>query len=107
MDDAEVVVMSYGISSRVVQPAIAKARKQGIKVGQVRMITTWPFPEKRVRELAAKVKSMIMVEMNLGQMFLEMDRCVAGKCKTALVGHAGGTVHNPENVYTAIKEAVK
>ncbi len=107
VDGADVVVMSYGISSRVVQPAITRARKQGIKVGEIKMVTVWPFPEKRVRELATKVKSMIMVEMNYGQVFLEMDRCVAGKCRTYLLGHAGGTVHKPEDVYATIKEAAK
>ncbi len=107
VDGADVVVMAYGISSRVMQPAIAKARKEGIKVGQIKMVTVWPFPEKRVRELAAKVKALVMVEMNYGQVFLEMDRCAAGKCKTVLVGHAGGTVHKPEVIYKAIKESVK
>ncbi|MCK4857014.1 MAG: 2-oxoacid:acceptor oxidoreductase subunit alpha [candidate division Zixibacteria bacterium] len=107
IEDAEVVVLAYGISSRVVQPAIARARTEGIKVGQIKMVTVWPFPEKRVRELAEKVKAMIMVEMNYGQVFLEMDRCIAGKCRSRLVGHAGGTVHNPFDVYNAIKEAVK
>jgi 2-oxoglutarate ferredoxin oxidoreductase subunit alpha len=107
IEGAEVVVMAYGISSRVMQPAIAKARKEGIKVGQIKMVTVWPFPEKRVRELASKVKSLIMVEMNYGQVFLEMDRCAAGKCNTSLVGHAGGTVHKPEDIYKAIKESVK
>lgn len=107
IDDAEVIVMSYGISSRVSQPAIAKARKEGIKVGQIRMISVWPFPEKRVRELAEKVKALIMVELNFGQVFLEMDRCSRGKCNTLLVPHAGGTVHNPEDIYNTIKEAVK
>ena len=107
VDDSEVVVMAYGISSRVMQPAIARARKEGIKVGQIKMVTVWPFPEKRVRELASKVKSLVMVEMNLGQVFLEMDRCAAGKCSTHLVGHAGGTVHKPDEIYDAIKEAAK
>jgi 2-oxoglutarate ferredoxin oxidoreductase subunit alpha len=106
-DGAEVVVMSYGISSRVVQPAIAKAKKDGIKIGFVRMITAWPFPEKRVRELAGKVKSMIMVEMNFGQMFFEMERCAAGQCRSFLAGHAGGTVHKPDDIYKIIKDAVK
>jgi len=106
-DGAEVVVMAYGISSRVMQPAIARARKEGIKVGQVKLVTVWPFPEKRVRELAAKVKALVMVEMNFGQVYFEMDRCAAGKCKTLLVGHAGGTVHKPDEIYKAIKEAVK
>jgi 2-oxoglutarate ferredoxin oxidoreductase subunit alpha len=107
VDGAEVVVMAYGISSRVMQPAIAKARKEGIKVGQIKMVTVWPFPEKRVRELASKVKALMLVEMNFGQVFLEMDRCAAGKCRTLLVGHAGGTVHKPEDIYKVIKEAVK
>jgi len=107
VDGADIVVMSYGISSRVVQPAIMKARKEGIKVGEIKMVTVWPFPEERVAELAQKVKALIMVEMNMGQVFLEMDRCARGKCETYLIGHAGGTVHKPEAVYKVIKEAAK
>lgn len=107
VDDAEVVVMAYGISSRVMQPAIARARKEGIKIGQIKMVTVWPFPEKRVRELAGKVKALIMVEMNLGQVYFEMERCAAGKCGTFLSPHPGGTVHKPEDIYQVIKEAVK
>jgi 2-oxoglutarate ferredoxin oxidoreductase subunit alpha len=106
VEDAEVIVLAYGISSRVIQPAVARARKEGIKVGQIKMVTVWPFPEKRIEELATKVKSLIMVEMNFGQVFLEMERCAAGKCACHLVGHAGGTVHNPEDIYNKIKEAV-
>ena len=106
-DDAEVIVMAYGISSRVMQPAIARARKEGIKVGQIKMVTVWPFPEKRVLELAGKVKALIMVEMNYGQVYLEMDRCAAGKCETYLVGHAGGTVHDPDDIYKCIKETIR
>ncbi len=107
VEDAEVVIIAYGISSRVVKPAIARAQKEGIKVGEVKMVTVWPFPEKRVKELASKVKALIMVEMNYGQVFLEMDRIVGGKCATYLAGHAGGTVHKPDDVYRIIKEAVK
>ncbi len=107
VDGAEVVILAYGISSRVVRPAIARARKEGIKVGLVKMVTVWPFPEMRVRELASQVKSLIMVEMNYGQVYLDMERCTAEKCRTYLVGHAGGTVHNPDDIYKTIKEAVK
>ncbi len=107
VDGAEVVIMAYGISSRVVRPAIARARKEGINVGLIKMVTVWPFPERRVRELANQVKSLIMVEMNYGQVYLDMERCTAEKCRTYLVGHAGGTVHNPEDIYKTIKEAVK
>ncbi len=107
VEGAEVVVIAYGITSRVVQPAITKARDEGIKVGQIKMVTVWPFPEKRIRELAGQVKALVMVEMNYGQIYLEMNRCAAGQCETYLVGHAGGTVHNPANIYNTIKEAVR
>ncbi|MEE9555129.1 MAG: 2-oxoacid:acceptor oxidoreductase subunit alpha [candidate division Zixibacteria bacterium] len=107
VDGADIVVMAYGISSRVMQPAITKAQKEGLKVGQIKMVTVWPFPEKRVRELAEKVKALVMVEMNLGQVYYEMDRIAAGKCKTYLVGSTGGTVHKPEDIYNIIKEAAK
>ncbi|MCD6160971.1 MAG: 2-oxoacid:acceptor oxidoreductase subunit alpha [candidate division Zixibacteria bacterium] len=107
VEGADIVMISYGISSRVVQPAIAKAKKDGIKIGQIRMVTVWPFPEKRIRELAKKVKSLIMVELNYGQVFLDMERCAAGNCQCHLIGHAGGTVHNPDDIYKTIKEAVK
>jgi len=106
-EGAEVIVLSYGITSRVVQPAIAEAKKEGIKVGQIRLVAVWPFPEERVRELASKIGTYVMVEMNYGQIYYEVERCAAGKCKTVLVPHAGGTVHNPEDVHVAIKGAVK
>jgi 2-oxoglutarate/2-oxoacid ferredoxin oxidoreductase subunit alpha len=105
VDGAEVVVMSYGITYRVALRAIELARQRGVKVGSLRLITCWPFPEKRIAEIAQKARAMVMVEMNLGQMFYEMDRCARGKCKTVLVPHAGGTVHNPEVILEAIMEA--
>lgn len=107
LDDAEVVVVSYGISSRVAQPAIAKAKKDGIKVGQFRLVTVWPFPEKRIRELASKVKAFVVPELNYGQIYYEVERCACGNAKTALVPHAGGSVHNPEDIYNTIREVVK
>ena len=106
-EDAEVVVVSYGISSRVAIPAIQKARKEGIKVGLLRLIIAWPFPEKRIFQLAGKIKGFVVVEMNYGQMVLEVERATKGKAKTALVPHGGGWVHNPEDIYKAIKEAAK
>jgi 2-oxoglutarate ferredoxin oxidoreductase subunit alpha len=105
IEGADVVVISYGITSRVAQPAIAQARNAGIKVGTLRLVTVWPFPEKRIRELAQKVGAFVMVEMNLGQVYYEVERCAGGKAKTLLCPHAGGTVHNPEDVLAAIREA--
>ena len=107
MEDAEVVIFSYGITSRVCIPALQKARDEGIKVGLLRPIICWPFPEKKIKELSSKVKAFVVVEMNYGQLFYEVERCACGRAKTLLVPHGGGWVHDPEDIYNAIKEAVK
>ncbi|OGW12780.1 MAG: 2-oxoglutarate synthase subunit alpha [Nitrospinae bacterium RIFCSPLOWO2_12_FULL_45_22] len=106
-EGAEVVVVSYGISSRVALAAIDEARAAGIRVGRLRLITVWPFPEKRIRELAPKVKAFVVPEINYGQMVLEVERCAAGQAKTILVSHGGGDVHNPQDILEAIKESIK
>jgi 2-oxoglutarate ferredoxin oxidoreductase subunit alpha len=107
IDNAEVVVVSYGITSRVAYRAVQLARKAGIKVGTLRLITVWPFPEKRIKELAKKVKAFVVPEINYGQMVLEVERAAAGKAPAILVSHCGGWVHNPEDILKAIKEAAK
>ena len=107
MEDADITLVSYGISFRMAYKAMEMAREKGLKVGLLRLITCWPFPEKVVTELAKKVNSMIMVELNYGQMFLEMDRFANAHCKTALVGSPGGEVHEPEEIFNAIKEIAK
>jgi len=106
LDGAEVVVLSYGITSRVALRGIELAKERGCKnIGQIRLITAWPFPENRIAKLAKKVKAIVVPEMNYGQMSLEVERCAAGACKTVLVPHGGGTVHNPEQIAKAIQEA--
>ena len=108
INDAEVIVLSYGITSRVALRGIQLAEERGIKhIGRMRLLTVWPFPEKRIRELAGRIKAFVVPEMNYGQMVLEVERCTAGQCKTILVPHGGGTVHDPENIYKAIQEASK
>jgi 2-oxoglutarate ferredoxin oxidoreductase subunit alpha len=104
---AEVIVLSYGITSRVALKAVQEARAAGIKVGTIRLITIWPFPEKLIRKLAGKVKAFIVPEINLGQISLEVERCTAGKAKTIHVPHAGGWVHDPNDILKAIKKGVK
>ncbi len=107
LEGAEVVVVSYGITSRVAVKAIEQAKTKGIKVGHLRLITAWPFPEKRLLELAAHVKAFVMPELNYGQMFLEMQRILGGKAASYLIPHGGGTVHDPETIYKKIFEAAK
>jgi 2-oxoglutarate ferredoxin oxidoreductase subunit alpha len=100
-EGADVVVISYGITSRVAQRAIDLARKRGLRVGKLRLITVWPFPERKIRELAGKAKSFVVPELNLGQMVREVERAAAGRAETFAVPHAGGSVHPggtlPEN----------
>ena len=105
LEDADVVVVSYGITSRVAQRAIAAAREQGLRVGKLRLITAWPFPERKIRELAAKVKAFVVPELNLGQMVREVERAAEGNAKTFAVSHAGGGVHRPEDILKVIVEA--
>jgi len=106
LDDAEVVVISYGISSRVASRAVRLAREQGLKVGMLRLIVCWPFPEKKIRELAEQANAFVVPELNYGQLFYEVERCAGGKARSYLVPHGGGSVHKPEVIFEAIREAV-
>jgi 2-oxoglutarate ferredoxin oxidoreductase subunit alpha len=106
-EDAEIVVVAYGITARVGRMAAETARASGIKAGFLRLITVWPFPEKRIRELAGQVKAFVVPEINYGQIVLEVERCASGKARAILVPHAGGGVHDPDAICTTIMEAMK
>jgi 2-oxoglutarate ferredoxin oxidoreductase subunit alpha len=106
-EDADVIVVSYGITARVAERAIGMARKMGAKVGKLRLITVWPFPEARLRELAGKTKAFVVPELNMGQVVLEVERVAGGKCKTISIPHAGGSVHRPEDILKVILEAAR
>ena len=103
MEDAEVCVVSTGITARVSRNAIVEARKQGIKVGMIRPITLWPFPKKPLVEAADKVKSFIAVELNMGQMKEDIELAIRCKKDVALCGRVGGMIPSPDEVLEAIK----
>ena len=105
MDDAEIAVISYGVSTRTSLAAVDEAREMGIKAGLLRLITVWPFPEDQIRKLAERVKGFVTVEINLGQIHYEVERCAAGKAPAFLVGHPGGTIIPPDSVIETLKEA--
>jgi 2-oxoglutarate ferredoxin oxidoreductase subunit alpha len=105
MDDAEIAVISYGVSTRTSLAAVDEAREMGIKAGLLRLITVWPFPEDQIRKLAERVKGFVTVEINLGQIHYEVERCAAGKAPAFLVGHPGGTIIPPDRVIKTLKEA--
>jgi 2-oxoglutarate ferredoxin oxidoreductase subunit alpha len=106
IEDADVVVISYGITSRVSLLAMEMARKKGIKVGQLRLVVLWPFPEEKIAELSRKIGAFVVAEMNMGQIFFEVQRCAKGDAKVLLAGHGGGTVHEPEEIYEVITQAL-
>jgi 2-oxoglutarate ferredoxin oxidoreductase subunit alpha len=106
IEDADVIVCAYGITTRIARHAVQQARDEGIRAGLLRLITAWPFAEERIRELAPQVKAFVVPEINYGQMVLEVERC-AGKARTLLVPHMGGDVHLPQTILEAIREAVQ
>jgi len=107
LEGCDVVVLSYGITSRVARAALKKSRAEGSRVGELRLITLWPFPESKIRELALRVEGFVVPEINMGQISLEVERCAAGKARVISVPHAGGSVHDPEHIYAAIRELIR
>jgi 2-oxoglutarate ferredoxin oxidoreductase subunit alpha len=106
-EGVDVVVVAYGITARVARMGMRLAREQGLETGIVRLVAVWPFPEKRIRELAAKVKAFVVPEINYGQIVLEVERCAAGQAAVVSVPHGGGGVHDPMKICQAIQGAVK
>jgi 2-oxoglutarate ferredoxin oxidoreductase subunit alpha len=107
IEDADVVVVAYGITARVARMAVEMARKKRVKVGFLRLIVLWPFPEQRIRELAERVKAFVVPEINYGQMVLEVERCAAGQAAAWPVSHGGGGVHDPKAIVDTLVKAAK
>lgn len=107
LDDAEVVVVSYGISARSAMQAVRDARKEGIKAGLIKLETIWPFPEELIRSIAPQVRALIMPEINGGQMVLELERAACGACPVTLVSNYGGAIIHPGLILSAINKAAK
>jgi len=106
-EDADVVVVSFGITSRVAQAAIETARERGARVGSARLVIAWPFPARRMRELARTAKAFVVPELNMGQIALEVERAVAGAARVISLPHAGGTVHDVDTLLDSIMEAAR
>lgn len=102
--DAEVVVVGYGLSARVAMGAIDELREEGIRVGLLRPITLWPFPEKRIAELAAQCRALLVVEMNEGQMVRDVRLAVEGRCPVKFFGHSGGVLASPDEVADILRQ---
>ncbi len=105
LDDAEVAVISYGISARTAIWPIEMARAEGIKVGLLRLISVWPFPDQQIHDLAGRVRGIVVPEINMGQIVREVQRCAAGQTPVFSVPHPGGGIHDPHKVLRAIRQA--
>jgi 2-oxoglutarate ferredoxin oxidoreductase subunit alpha len=103
LDDAEVVVMAFGTAARVSQTAVMHLREEGLPVGLFRPVTVWPFPEKQVNEIAAKAKSILVVEMNAGQMLHDIRASIDTKIPIGFLGRMGGTIPMPGEVEERIR----
>ena len=102
VDDADIVIVAYGASSRVSRSAVDMARKQGIKVGLIRPITLWPFPVDAIRKAAKTAKQFLSVEMSMGQMVDDVRLAVEGKVPVDFYGRTGGIIPTPKEVYDKI-----
>jgi 2-oxoglutarate/2-oxoacid ferredoxin oxidoreductase subunit alpha len=107
LDDAEVVVVAYGISARSARHAVCEARSAGIKAGLIKLETIWPFPEALIRSVAPHLRALIMPEINGGQMVLELERCASGACPVTLIAHYGGAIIHPRKILDVIRRAIK
>lgn len=106
MDDAEYAVISFGGTSRTAYEAVLNARKRGIKVGFVRLITIFPFATKIIRDIAKNLRGMIVAELNFGQIVNEVERAVAGQCPVKLCAKYDMTIFEPEEILASIDELV-
>ena len=107
VDDAEIVVVAYGASSRVVRSAVNSARAQGIKAGLLRPISLWPFPDDAIQAAANTAKLLLTVEMNMGQMVEDVRLAVNGKVPVEFYGRPGGIIPTPAEVLEEIKRLVE
>jgi 2-oxoglutarate ferredoxin oxidoreductase subunit alpha len=104
LDDATLGIIAYGSSARSAKAAIRLARARGIPVGLLRPVTLWPFPEGPVADLAKQVRHLIVVEMNLGQIALEVERVTRGLCHVHRVNRVTGEPIPPEQILEKIVE---
>ena len=96
--DAEYLFVAFGCSARICEAAVDILREEGIKAGLIRPITLFPFPEKELNRLAGQVKSMMSIELSLGQMVEDVRLAADGQCPVGFYGRQGGNIYTPEEI---------
>ena len=102
-EDAEILLSAFGTTARIARSAINNLRNEGIKVGMLRPITLFPFPSRKLAELASGTKHVLVVEMNMGQMVEDVEAAVCGKAKVSFFGHAGGIAPSVREIEDRIR----
>lgn len=105
-DDADYIIVAFGSAARICLKTLELARQEGIKVGLIRPITLWPYPSEVLNSLADRVKAMLTVELNAGQMVEDVRLSVNGKVPVEHYGRLGGIVPTPDDVLEALKEKI-
>lgn len=102
LDDAEMVVIAYGIGARIVKGAIKRLRQDNLRIGMIRPITVWPFPSKIIQETAKSVSDFFVFEMSAGQMIEDVRLSLEGKGHIHFYGRPGGVIPTPVELYRII-----
>jgi 2-oxoglutarate ferredoxin oxidoreductase subunit alpha len=103
LDDAELAIVAFGTSARLIRPAIEAARAEGLRVGLIRPITLWPFPSRLIAGAAGRVREFLVVEMSLGQMVEDVRLAVLGRAPVELYSTLGGVVPRPDRIAQEIR----
>ncbi|NCC34105.1 MAG: 2-oxoacid:acceptor oxidoreductase subunit alpha, partial [Chloroflexia bacterium] len=103
-EDCDLAVIAYGITARACRDVVEEGRQRGLKVGLLRLITIWPFPEEVVARWSARVQVILVPEMNLGQIVHPIREAVAGRCPVILQSKIGGELHTPTELIDALEE---
>jgi 2-oxoglutarate ferredoxin oxidoreductase subunit alpha len=102
--DAQIVITAYGITARIAKGAVIKARKKGIKVGLIRPITLWPFPQRDFKGIAERVEKFLVVEMSNGQFIEDVKLAIECQRPVEFLGWGGGWYPSAENILEKIEE---
>jgi 2-oxoglutarate ferredoxin oxidoreductase subunit alpha len=102
VDDAQIIVVAFGIAARIAKGAIKNSRQEGLKVGLFRPTTLWPYPSKQLQEMAKKTNHFLVFEMNMGQMIEDVQLALAGKADVHFYGRPGGVISTPSEVQNVI-----
>ena len=105
-DDAEILLVGYGITSRVLRSAVEMARREGLRAGLFRPVTLWPFPSQELARAAERVQKILVVELSNGQMLEDVRLAVNGKAPVEFYGRTGGNVPTVEEIHSQVMQRV-